>query len=161
MLIDKNARLFGKLNIIDLLLILVLIGAAAFGVMQLRSGRGLIGGESREFVATFFTQEIEDWAVTNIRVGDRVYDHIRGHFIGHVVAVEVGEAIVWNADQHGNTVRSNKPGFSSIELSVRVNGTTGDNTVLIAGTRVGVGMNYTLRAGGNAIFMRISALREA
>jgi len=98
--------------------------------------------------------------VDSIRVGDYVFDHIRGNFVGVVTDFSIGEAIVWNADQHGNTVRATKEGFSSVEVSVRLTGTPSQHTVMVAGHRFGVGMNYTLRVGGNAIITRVSGLRE-
>jgi hypothetical protein len=160
MLIDKEARLFGKINIIDLLIVIGLIGLIAFGVYQLRSGRGFIGGETREFYITFFAEEIEDWAAQGVSVGDNLFDHLRGIQIGVVTHVNIGEAIVWNADQFGNTVRSTKEGFSSMEITARLSGTPSEHGVLVAGNRYGVGQNQPIRAGGSAIFTRISGLRE-
>ncbi|MCL2239818.1 MAG: DUF4330 domain-containing protein [Defluviitaleaceae bacterium] len=53
-MIDKEAKIFGKINIIDLVLVVGLVGLIAFGAYQFYSGRGIIGGETREFIATFF-----------------------------------------------------------------------------------------------------------
>ena len=159
-MIDKQARLFGKINIIDFFLILGLLAAVAFGAYRLYSGRGLIGGESREFILTFFTEEVDNFSAYGVNVGDNAFDHLNGLFLGTVTAVNISDAIVWNADQHGNTVRSTKEGFSSVEISVRVNGVPGDHGVLVAGNRYGVGMNRPIRAGASAIQMRVSALRE-
>ena len=159
-MIDKNARLFGRLNIIDFCILLGLAGLLAFGIMQFRSGRGLIGGESREFIISFFTEEIEDWAVTGMRVGDDLFDHMRGLYLGVVTDIQIAPSIVWNADQHGNTVRSTKEGFSSLLISARVTGTLGDHGVMVAGNRYGVGMNIPIRAGGYAVFTRVSGLQE-
>ncbi|MCL2603646.1 MAG: DUF4330 domain-containing protein [Defluviitaleaceae bacterium] len=161
MIIDKEAKLFGKINIIDALIVIAVIALVAFGAYQLRSGRGLIGGESREFILTFFTEEIEDWAVEGIRTGDNVFDHLTGLYLGTVESIRIDDSIVWNADQYGNTVRSTKEGFSSMEVRVRVTGTTREHGVYIAGNRYGIGMNRPIRAGGNAVFTRISGLREA
>ncbi|MCL2500594.1 MAG: DUF4330 domain-containing protein [Defluviitaleaceae bacterium] len=161
MIIDKDAKLFGKVNILDLLIVVALIGLVAFGVYQLRSGRGLIGGESREFILSFFTEEIEDWVVEGIREGDNVFDHLTGLYLGVVEDIRLAPSIVWNADQYGNTVRSTKEGFSSMQVCVRVTATTREHGIYISGNRYGIGMNRPIRAGGSAVFTRVSGLREA
>jgi hypothetical protein len=160
MIIDKEARLFGKINIIDLILVMGLIALTAFAAYRLHSGRGLIGGESREFIITFFTEEVDNFSAYGVNTGDNAFDHLNGLFLGVVTAVHINDAIVWNADQYGNTVRSTKEGFSSVEISVRVSGVPGDHGVLVAGNRYGVGMNRPIRAGASAIQMRVSGLRE-
>jgi hypothetical protein len=161
MIIDKEARLFGKINIIDLIIVIGLAGLVTFGVYQLRSGRGLLGGETREFIISFFTEEVDNFSAAGVNAGDNVFDHLTGIYLGVVHEVRVGDAIVWNADQYGNTVRSTKPGFSSVTICVRVSGTPGEHGVFLAGNRYGIGMNRPIRAGASAIQMRVSALREA
>ena len=161
MIIDKEAKLFGKINIIDLFLVAALVSALAFGAVQVRGGGGVIfGGETREFILSFFTEETYDFNVNGVNVGDNVFDHILGNFMGTVYAVEVNPAIVWNVDRYGNTVRATKEGFVSMTICVRVTGTFSEHGVMVGGNRYGVGMGRAIRAGGSAIQMRISALRE-
>ena len=163
MIIDKNARIFGIINIIDLLIVLALIGAAFFAVRQLRGGEGLggfIGIETQDFIIQFHTPEVENFSAYNVNVGDNVFDNGRNLAMGVVTAVEVDEARIWNADQYGNTVVSDKEGFSSITITARLTATPSDNGILIAGNRYGVGHSLPVRAGGSIIFMRVSGLWE-
>lgn len=157
----KDAKLFGKINIIDLAIVLALIGAAIFGVRQLGAGETIIGpAETREFAISFFTEEVESFTAYAINVGDNVFDNGRNVAMGQVTYLDIDDAIIWNADQHGNTVRSNKPGFSSIEIHARLRATPSENGILIAGNRYGVGHSLAVRAGSSIIFMRISGLEE-
>jgi len=160
MIIDKDARLFGKINIIDFFLALALVGALIFGINFIRGGGGFIGGETREFIIGFHAPLVDNYIVDTIRIGDSAFDHILGNYLGVVYDVDIRDSIVWNADQYGNSVRSSQDGFSSVEVFIRITGTPGDHGVLVAGNRYGVGMNRAIRAGAAAIQMRVSYLRE-
>ncbi|MCL2187393.1 MAG: DUF4330 domain-containing protein [Defluviitaleaceae bacterium] len=160
-MIDRDAKILGKVNIIDALIILVLVGALAFGIYQFRGGGGIIGGEMRTFYITFFTEATENFIVEGMSIGDNLFDHARGLLLGAVTEIDIADAIVWNADQHGNAVRSSKEGFSSLRVTARINGTPSDHGVLVAGNRYGIGMNVPIRAGQSAVLTRISGLREA
>ncbi|MCL2363384.1 MAG: DUF4330 domain-containing protein [Defluviitaleaceae bacterium] len=159
-MIDRDARLFGKINIIDAVLILALVGAIIFGVNFIRGGGAFIGGESREFIIGFHSPEVDDFSATIINIGDNAFDHILGNFLGEVYDVVVGPSVVWNVDQYGNSVLSTMEGFSELTVYVRITGTPDNHGVLVAGNRYGVGMNRALRAGAAAMQMRVSYLRE-
>lgn len=156
----KDAKLFGKINIIDLFIVVALIVAVVFGVQQFRSGRGIIPVtlETREFYLSFFTEETESFSAYAINIGDNVFDHGRSVPLGVVTNVEVNDAIVWNADQYGNTVRSNKPGHSSVEVTARLSSVPSEHGIVIAGNRYGIGHSLAVRSGRSIIFMRISGL---
>jgi len=159
-MIDKEARLFGKINIIDFFLVLALVGAIIFGVNFIRAGGAFIGGETREFIIGFHAPEVDDFSARVINIGDNAFDHILGNYLGEVYDVVIGPSIVWNADQYGNSVQSTKEGFSSLTVYVRITGTLDNHRVLVAGNPYGVGMNRALRAGAAAMQMRVSYLRE-
>lgn len=158
-MINKEAKLFGKINIIDFILLIGLVGLIALGAVHLRRGGGFIGGESREFIISFMTESIDDFTAYSWRVGDNAFDHILGNFLGVVYDVRLEDAIVWNADQYGNTIRATKEGFYSVHICIRITGTPSENGVLVGGNRYGVGMNRAIRAGG-AMPARVSGLRE-
>ncbi|MCL1863012.1 MAG: DUF4330 domain-containing protein [Defluviitaleaceae bacterium] len=158
----KDGKIFGLVNIIDLLIIIALVGAAVFGVWQFNAGRGVVFApvETREFIISFFTEEVEDFTAFAVEVGDSVVDHGRNVPLGTVTAVEVADARVWNADQYGVAVASPKPGFSSIEISARLTAQPTEHGIIIAGNRYGIGHSLAVRAGRGTIFMRISGLEE-
>ena len=160
----KEGKIFGKINIIDLLIVLGLIGAVAFVALQFRGGGGVpffAQDEQREFYIRFFAEEIEDFTVNSIEVGDIVIDSLRNVPLGTVTALDIRDARVWNADQDGNTVQSNKDGFSSIEITARLTAPPDPHGIMIAGNRYGVGHSLTIRAGRAVLSLRVSGLEEA
>ena len=159
----KDAKLFGKINIIDLFIVLAIIGVAVFGVYQFRAGQGIVGigaPETREFYISWFTEEVEGFTANALRVGDNAFDNARNLGMGVVTNLEINDAIIWNQDQHGNTVRSDREGWNSVEITARLSAVPSENGILIAGNRYGVGHSMAVRAGSSIIFMRISGLEE-
>ncbi|MCL2564599.1 MAG: DUF4330 domain-containing protein [Defluviitaleaceae bacterium] len=162
MIIDKDAKVFGKINIIDLCIVFAVIGIAAFIFMQFRGGTPVVIAqpETREFTLSFFVEEVENFRVEGISIGDALFDDPRNLFLGNVTYLDVQDAIVWNADRYGNTVRSNKEGHSSLEITTRLSATPFEHGIQIAGNRYGIGHSLTVRVGRSFIFMRISGLSE-
>lgn len=156
----RDGKLFGKVNIIDLFIVLLLIAVVAFGVRQFGGG-GLPmmhTQETREFIIRFYAEEVENFTVEAIEIGDNVFDGGRNIALGQVVALDIADAIVWNADHYGNTVQSSKDGFSSLEISARLSATQGDHGIVIAGNHYGIGHTMVVRAGRSVIQMRVSGL---
>jgi len=159
----KDAKLFGKINIIDFFIILALVGAAAFFVYQFRAGGGvpfIAPPETQDFIVSFFAEEVASFTTDVISIGDNVIDSGRNLSLGQVIDLNIDDAIIWNADQYGNTIRSNKEGFSSIEITTRLTAVPNEHGFTIAGNRYGIGHSVTVRAGRSVIFMRISGLEE-
>ncbi|MCL2577400.1 MAG: DUF4330 domain-containing protein [Defluviitaleaceae bacterium] len=158
----KDAKLFGKINIIDLFIVIAVIGAAIFGVQQFRSGDSFIAPalDTREFLISFYTEEVENFSANALQIDDRVFDNGRNIPLGRVTDLVIDEAVIWNPDQYGNTVRSNKEGFSSVEITARLSAVPHEHGIMIAGNRYGIGHSLAVRSGASIIFMRISGLEE-
>jgi len=159
----KDSKLFGKINIIDLCIVFGLIAAAVIVFTQFRGGSGPIAitaPETREFTMSFFVEEVEDFRLDGINIGDGLFEGGSNIFLGNVIYLDIDEAIIWNADRYGNTVRSNKEGHSSLEITTQLRATPAEHGVMVGGNRYGIGHSLTVRVGSSVIFMRISGLEE-
>ena len=160
----RDSKLFGKINIIDLCIVVGIVAVAIFAFTQLRGGGSPIAilapDETREFTMSFFVEEVEDFRLDGINIGDRAFDGPANILLGEVIYLDINDAIVWNADRYGNTVRSNKEGHSSLEITTRLRATPVEHGVMVGGNRFGIGHSLTLRVGSSVIFMRISGLEE-
>jgi len=163
----RDSKLFGKINVIDFCIVLGLIGALVIVFTQFRGGGSpiaipiLAADESREFTMSFFAPEIEDFRLGGISIGDPLFEGGSNIFLGYVISLDIDEAVIWNADRYGNTVRSNKEGHSSLEITTRLRATPAEHGVIVGGNRYGIGHSLTVRVGRSVIFMRISGLEEA
>ena len=151
-----------KINLIDSILALSFIIGIVFAIYQFAKGTTFAGIplETREFYISFYTEEVENFSVDVLQLGDNVFDNGPNVFLGVVTNLDIDEAIIWNADQFGNTVQSNKEGFSSVKITSRLSAVPHEHGIMIAGNRYGIGHSLAVRAGGAIIFMRVSGLEE-
>ncbi|MCL2357903.1 MAG: DUF4330 domain-containing protein [Defluviitaleaceae bacterium] len=159
----KDSKLFGKINIIDLFLLIALVGVIGFGALQIGRGESIIAPpDTRTFSVSFFTEEVAGFTAEVLRgtEGVTVFDHSRGITLGVLESYDIQDAIIWNHDQHGNTVQSDKPGYNSVTLTARIEGVPSDHGFLVAGNRYGVGHSLAVRAGRSIIFVRVSGIEE-
>jgi len=159
MIIDKDAKLFGKINIVDFCIILVIIAAAVFVAIKLKGGSTVTVVE-KPIEMKFYVPDIEDFRVEAMAVGDNLYDDSKNLFLGKITNLDIQEAAIFNADAQGNTIKSNKEGYSSVEITTELKATPFENGILIAGNRYGVGHSLTIRAGKSFIYLRISGIKE-
>ena len=132
-LIDSKGRIFGKLSIIDMLIILIL------AVL-------LIGIFVRSFVLettatntpdiTFHYKakisSVSDRIVDEFQVGDAIYNDASGEFYGTIVDVEVTDAVVWVANSEGQQVQTTYPDKSDVYITVEATGIVSDGRYLIS-----------------------------
>ena len=86
-MIDKNGKLFGKINVIDLLIILIVIAAAALVAVRMLGGESADGEEHRVRI-TFFGDYVGDYVPESITIGDPVTEHSFNTDLGKLVSFE-------------------------------------------------------------------------
>ena len=163
MIIDKDAKLFGKINIIDFFIILAVIAVAVFAFLKLSGGSSVTvinSTEEKMIEMKFYVPDVEDFRVEAMAVGDNLYDDSKNLFLGKITNLDIQDAAIFNADAQGNTIKSDKEGYSSMEITTELRATPFENGILIAGNRYGVGHSLTIRAGKSFIYLRVSGIEE-
>ncbi|MDO5725496.1 MAG: DUF4330 domain-containing protein [Tissierellia bacterium] len=87
-IIDKKGKLFGVINIIDLLVLILLLFAIVGGAKRLMSKPQLSEGVKKA-VVTYEVSEIRTVSVENIVVGEKIYHYDKGAYIGEIVDKKV------------------------------------------------------------------------
>ncbi len=89
MIIDKKGKIFGKVNILDVIIVLIIVCFLALGAVKLFSG--VLGGfgagtvlEAEVLYTVEVTKQSEDY-FEKINVGDRVYQVDSDEPIGEVI----------------------------------------------------------------------------
>ncbi len=152
MIIDKKGKLFGKINIIDLLVILILVAAiAVVGVRFLApkdTGTDVLQMQ-------FYVEEVNDWVADKIEIGDSLYDGTYEMDLGKVTNIETGEPMTWGLTQEGQYVLAPRDGYCSLTITGEVVGTKTDIGAEIDGNLYGVGHSMVLYAGDAKIYLRV------
>lgn len=97
-MIDKNGKLFGKISIVDLL-ILILVAVLAIGLIFRVVNKSAISGNSN-FKTVLKIEDVRQFTVDAIQVGDVIYEQ-HANEIGVVSNVEIGEATEIMEDMKG------------------------------------------------------------
>ncbi len=158
MIIDKKGKLFGKINIIDLLIILVLVAAVAVAGV-----RFLTAGDAEKKKAeepdllrfTYYAEEVNDWVADSVKVGDELFDATYAQEVGEVTDIVLGVPETYGINAEGQYVPAPREGFHSIKIVSEVRGTKTDIGAEINEHLYGVGHSMVLYAGDAKIYLRL------
>ena len=88
-IIDKKGRLFGLINIVDLLVIILLLALVMVGVKRFGNKAAVGEATTKKGVITAEVKDVRDVTANNIKVGDPLYDYDKGTYLGKIVTAEV------------------------------------------------------------------------
>jgi hypothetical protein len=156
-MIVKNGKLFGKISIIDIAIVLVLLAVLLFVAARLGifSPKQAVAVNTEKIRLTFYQEEVNTFTVENIKVGDPVSESLKNVSLGNVVDIKSDKSISWGVNKDGKQVKSTKAGFSSVYITTEANGLIDSNGILIGGSRFNIGQALNVRFGTSIIWCRI------
>jgi hypothetical protein len=160
-MIDKDGKLFGKVNIIDLFIILAVLAVGGFLLVRLQrpEATGItIATEDAEI--KFFTEQAYEFVAAAVLEGDRAEDEGKGIWLGRISNVDIGPGYTYGQTSQGQVVKALKEGYSSLEITTEIKGQFFENGILINGNKYSVGHGLTVRAGKSKIYMYISDIQK-
>ena len=166
MIIDSKGKLFGKVSIIDILIVLVVIAAVAgVGYKLTQSNTISITGKTDKVRLTFYSEESTEYAVNAVKVGDIVKDFEQGATFGNVVEELKTDKALSFTDfteyENGQWVVGSKPGYCSYYMTVEGVGViNAEGGVTYGGANYYVGRTVTVRAGNNVFTGRIYSIEK-
>jgi len=131
-LIDEKGRLFGKISVIDLAVILLIIAVAVgayikFMVVPQTDVR--IEAAPAQF--TLEIQNVRDWAMHNIREGDQVF--VTGVYVGTITQVTYGPHVATRRGE-GLVFRAEVPERYNVWLEIEGTATVSDGRIMLSRT---------------------------
>ena len=147
----KNGKLFGKINIIDFLVVLVILVAvaavAAFVFMPKDTGD--------ELVMKFMIEEVDEFVADKVNIGNALYDNDFSISLGYVTDIEKGPSVSYFENKDGTYSRIAKEGLYSMIITGEVMGEKTSLGAEIGGKKYGVGHSFVLRAGDAKLYLRV------
>jgi len=161
MIIDSKGRLFGKISIVDILIIVVVlagIGGLAYkfstsGILRLNSGTDTI-------YISFYNEELMDYAAKSVKEGTIVIDPQKNTEFGKVKEIKIDKAKSITVNDAGQYVETSKPGYSSILITVEGKGTYSESGVMFGTEKYYIGKTLEVRFGNTAIFSKIYDIKK-
>lgn len=156
----KNGKLFGKLNIIDLLLILIVLAALVFvGLRYLRPDSAVRSASPDKVRMTFFADDapLLLWDQGERQMGGPVSDYDTSTYLGVLTSFEPEEAYIYALDpQSGETLRILSTTECLLTFACEGEGYLSDDGLRINGVQYSIGASYVIRAGQTRIACRLA-----
>jgi hypothetical protein len=142
----NERKLFGILNIFDLVILLLVAGVSVYAVLYLATG-GFRRGEN---VYVYYTVQFEGLTEDHtllLNIGDEVKDSIRGFTLGTIVDIDVRESMVWLYNEiEGEWFQYYPPGDYVIHMTIKAKGHETD--IDIVANTVPVRLGHQMYAQG-------------
>jgi len=161
-LIDKQGKVFGKINLIDLLIILAILAVGTFLALKFFTPELISPTTAIDYEIKFLVEEAPDYVGPYIgKDGALIKDFDKATTLGYVSSAETGKAISFGINSDGQYVLSSKPTYISALIKATGNGILTPNGLVVDGLAYPVGRTLTLIVGNSAVYARIYSIDPA
>jgi hypothetical protein len=163
-MIDKNGKLFGKISVIDILVVALVLVASVFFVTRYLSTRSSAlnaGGALDTLEIKFYAEEVNDFVVDSISVGDAAKEMAQYASFGTITDIRTAPSITWVSDSDGNLYASPKEDkYFSVTVTLEAKGKIDATGFTLDGTTYFVGKTVILYLGKAGFQGRIAGVEK-
>jgi hypothetical protein len=150
-LMDGKGRLFGKINIVDLLIVLLVISLVTGVYLVFFGGSDKQVVESSKVVYDFEITNVNKDFVDAINAGDPIRDSVRGNELGTVVSKASKKATMLNEDlENGRYIIAEVPNAYDVVITIEAQANITPANVIVGGAEVKVGKKFFIKGKGYA-----------
>ncbi|MCL2616475.1 MAG: DUF4330 domain-containing protein [Defluviitaleaceae bacterium] len=145
-MIDKKFRLFGKLSVMDILIVAIVAVISYVGVQfSAPVSVEAAPSDTRIIYTVELTNKRSDF-INNVHIGDTLFDSIRGFEIGRIISVDSRPFYADAPCFDTNIIRRGEvEGFSFIYIEVEANAQISERATSVGNFDVMVGMEVFVR----------------
>ena len=140
-----------KFNIVDIIVILILIAGIVFvGVRMFGGEEPAVSADpasGSKYLVTFQAECVREDVADTLVQGSKAENASRNMDLGHLVEFTIEDAIVYNTDSKGNTVKTTKEGYVSVTLVCEVTGVDQATGLQVGQFMLNVGHAMGVRCG--------------
>lgn len=134
-IIDSRGRLFGFVSVIDIAVIIVVaILAVGIYIRFFSLEKTAVGQEPVPIHYKLLIEDVRDYTVTAIRVGDTLFNKTANESIGTIKEISVSDAVVWSGTVDGTMKKGMIEGKYDITLSVEASGVVSEGRYYVSRT---------------------------
>lgn len=152
-LIDEKGRLGGRINVIDLLvLVAVLVVAARVAYVRLApAGVRSFQEKERPLEVLVVVGPVRDATAEAIQVGDRLRETKSNDYLGEVIRVEIKPAEVVTQGPDGRFYEGPSGNRKDVWITLRGPGRVSENTILLGTKEIRIGTQLGLKTNLYAV----------
>ncbi len=162
-LIDEKSRVFGKINIIDLLVIVVALAAVLYFGVKIITPKVATVTAQDELVIKLYGEFSPSYVVEAIKVGDKVEDEGLHIDFGTITDIETYDGYLLTSDAEGKQHKATVEGYNSYTITTEAKGQLiedGAGGFKINGNTYVIGHGFTVRAGRTKLFLRLAGFEK-
>lgn len=161
MLIDRRGKLFGKISVVDIIIVIVILGLfPVIWFLTTTNDKNNMPTESDNINVTFKVDEVPDIFSNSIQNGLNVKVQHQDAVFGEVVDVSIDDRIVYGTNSSGKWIGSAKPNYKSAVFIVEGLGMYSDNQVLLNGVELFKGQKIALVVGNTTFYSRVLDIKK-
>ncbi|MFO7610889.1 MAG: DUF4330 domain-containing protein [Clostridia bacterium] len=159
-IIDKQMKLFGKISLLDILIVAVAIAIVVAAVLYFGShGTGLGSADTTPIIYEVMIKKVEMETAMEIKAGDEVKDRVKGYDRGVVISVE---AVLHSEKATDLTTGAQRleeyPGLYDAVVRIRTDAEVTDRYIMLSGNRMDIGKEAYLQIGPSVYKSYVSAI---
>ncbi len=151
-IIDKKGKIFGFINIIDLVVILILGIVIVGGVSRFRKAAPQIVEQNQKALIELEVSEIRQPSVDGLQVGDELFHYDKGQYFGKIVDIKIENFKEAVSTSDGKIVLADVPGKYNALVYVEANAVDTTNAIVVGGEQLRIGAQYRLKNKKVAVF---------
>lgn len=162
MLFDKKGKLFGKISVVDILIIVIIL-AVAGGVYYKfgKSGTASVFTKTETIQVSFYSESLPKYVVDSIKTGDIAKDRVQNVAIGKVVDIIIGPDLQVEPNSEGKVVMSSRPDYCSVTVVAEGQGIYASSGATFGGVEYFVNKPATeMRFGNSFFYAKISQIKK-
>lgn len=147
-IIDEKGKIFGKINIIDLIFLIIIVVAIVGGVFRLKDST-IVAETSEHGTVTLMVTNVRDATVDNIKVGQDLYHYDKGVLFGNIKDKNV-EPFTNPIDYEDEWIEADVPNRYIVYIDMDVDITETEKSYVIGGEEIRVGNEYRVKSKTSA-----------
>jgi hypothetical protein len=159
-MIDEKGRIGGKVNLVDLVIVLILVAAVVFVAVKF-FGPESTAANTEKVIISFYNDDCPTYVAEALNEGDVVWDSSSNVTVGTVKDWTSVPATAYILDANSDPIAIPADGYCYLTLNCEAEGVIGEHGVTIGGTLYGVGHTLTLYAGESKMYLKVSAIAPA
>ncbi|KNF09177.1 hypothetical protein CLPU_4c02230 [Gottschalkia purinilytica] len=144
-IIDKKGKLFGKVNILDLFIVLLIVVLGVGALYKVKGVKQNTSLGTKELNVRLYVKEREKFSLDKIKVGDVVKEYDTGIVFGKIKNIEVKPAIKEVKTGKGEIKKAEIPERYDLYIDIDANAVVNENSIVSGNKELRVGNRLLLK----------------
>lgn len=143
-IINEKGKLFGLINIFDLLIILLVVAVGTFGYLKMSKKESPVALNEQEISVTMYVKEVRIETVEAIKKSSTAKEFETGLPFGTIEGVRVEPHLQYVTTADGRVVKAEVEGKYDVYMTLKSKAIVGPQQITLATKHLGIGRTFTL-----------------